>query len=668
MRRQPVGQLPGHAFVAKLNPTASALIYSTYLGGIFSDEANAIAVDAQGNAYVGGVTRSPNFPTTEGAYQRFYNSGATTIEGDGFIAKLDPSGSTLVYSSLFGGDTADRVLAVAVDRDGSAYLTGDTLSNNFPTTQGALRRRACSDIVTRDAFIAKLSPTGKSLVYSTYLCGSEAESGYGIAVDSQGAAYVVGQTVSTDFPVTAGALQATGGGNTEDVFITKINPAGSALVFSTYLGGSLSDVGRGIALDAQNNVYVTGYTASTDFPTRAGSYRTTHSDGGASDDIFVAKLSAAGSQLLYSTYAGGSKADRGQAIAVDSTGAAYVTGSTASPDFPLAAGKCQPGFGGRDDVFVLKLNPGGSALVYTMVLGGVGDDRGYGIVLDSSRNPIVAGQTASVNYPTTSGVLASGNGRGFGGGSDGFVARITDGAAPAEPCISVNGVVNGASFLSGPVAPGEIVTIFGAGIGPPALTTLKLDTPDTLSRTLSGTRVLVDGVAVPLLYVRNDQLSAIMPYDVAGKQSVKIEVEYLGVKTAAFDTPVDVSAPAIFPAGSGPGQGAVLNQDGSNNAYNNPALRGEVIVVYAMGGGETDPPSTDGKLLPDARKLKQTVRAQIGGRNAQVLYAGSAPGLIAGVIQVNLRVPADAPQANAIPVVITVGNASSQPGVTVAIQ
>ncbi|MEO7653382.1 MAG: SBBP repeat-containing protein, partial [Bryobacteraceae bacterium] len=618
--------------VAKLNPSASALIYSTYLGGVYTDEANAIAVDAQGNAYVAGTTRSPNFPTTPGAYQRFYNSGFTTIEGDGFIVKLDPTGSTLVYSSYFGGNSMDRVFGVAVDGAGSAYLTGDTLSSNFPTSQGALRRRDCSDGVTRDAFIGKLSPSGASIVYSTYLCGSGADSGYGIAVDAQGAAYVVGQTVSTDFPVTAGVLQPAGGGSTEDAFVSKINPDGSALVFSTYLGGSLSDIGRGIALDAQLNVYVTGYTLSTDFPVRTGSYRTAHSDGGLYDDAFIAKLNPAGSQLVYSTYAGGAKSDRAQAIVVDSTGAAYITGSTASPDFPVQAAKCQPGYSGREDVFVMKLNAAGSALAYTMVLGGQGDDRGYAIALDSARNPILGGQTVSVNYPTTSGVLASGNARGYGGGSDGFVARVLDAVAPAEPCISLNGVVNAGSFLAGPVAPGEIVTILGAGIGPPVLVPLRLDSPDTVSRTLSDTRVLVDGVAVPLLYVRSDQVSAIVPFDAALKTSVRIEVEYKGVKTAVFQVAVADASPSVFTAGSGTGQGAILNQNGSFNAFNNPAVRGEVIVIYATGGGETDPASADGKLSTEALKLKLTARAQIGGRTAQVLYAGAAPGLVAGVM------------------------------------
>jgi hypothetical protein len=231
----------------------SALVYSTYLGGSSGDDGKGIAVDAGGNAYVTGVTQSTNFPTTLGAFQ-------TTFGGDvdAFVTKLNPTGSALVYSTYLGGSSFENGYGIAVDSVGS-YVTGETCSSNFPATIGAFQTALLGSC---DAFVTKLNAAGNGLIYSTYLGGSSSETAYGIAVDSVGSAYVTGTTCSNNFPTTTGAFQTARPGVCP-AFVTKLNSAGSALSYSTYLGGTCQDQGFGIAVDPVSSAYVTGQTCST---------------------------------------------------------------------------------------------------------------------------------------------------------------------------------------------------------------------------------------------------------------------------------------------------------------------------------------------------------------------------------------------------------------------
>jgi uncharacterized protein (TIGR03437 family) len=367
------------SFVAKLNASGSALVYSTYLGGNGDDRASGIAVDSSGNAYVTGYTESTNFPTAS-PLQATYGGGH-----DVFVAKLNPAGSALVYSTYLGGYSTDWGYGIAVDSSGNAYVTGYTESTNFPT---ASPLQASHGGGGPDAFVAKLNAAGSALVYSTYLGGSGDDRGVGIAVDSSGNAHVTGSTTSTNFP-TASPLQATyAGGDCSgrpcpDAFVAKLNPAGSALVYSTYLGGSGRDEPAGIAVDASGSAYVTGWTQSTNFPTASPLQP---ANGGGWSDAFVAKLNAAGSALVYSTYLGGGVQDNGFGIAVDSSGNAYVTGYTNSPDFPKASSLVPSGGSGA---FITKLNATGAALVYSNILGS--SAQGNGIAVDSSANAYVTG-------------------------------------------------------------------------------------------------------------------------------------------------------------------------------------------------------------------------------------------------------------------------------------
>lgn len=349
------------AFVAKLNPAGSALVYATYLGGRYEDRGRSIAVDSGGYANVTGMTSSTTFPTTVGAYCRTFQG-----EYDAFVAKLNPAGSGLVYSTYLGGNGYDQGYSIAMDSSGCAYISGGTCSPNFPTTAGAYCRAFKGGYV--DVFVSKLNPAGTALVYSTYLGGSKSENGFAIALDSNGCAYVTGQTLSADFPTTAGAhCRSHHGGVYEDNFVVKFNPTGSALTYATYLGGGDGNLVESIAVDSNGCAYITGGTDSTVFPITTGAYCGIYKGG---VDAFVAGLNPAGSALVYATYLGGSGNDYGYSIAMDYDGHAYVTGKTESSDFPTTSKAFSSG--GYFGCFVTKLEiptSGATPLALTLNLG-----------------------------------------------------------------------------------------------------------------------------------------------------------------------------------------------------------------------------------------------------------------------------------------------------------
>jgi len=389
-------------FVAKLNPTGSALVYSSYLGGSRDDFGNSIAVDASGSAYVIGATHSTDFPTARPLQP------ASKGFVDAFVAKLDPTGSALVYSTYLGGSRDDFGRGIAVDPSGNAYITGRTLSVDFPTANPL----QSSNRGSFDIFMAKLNPMGSALVYSTYLGGSGFDTGRSISVDADGNTYTTGYTSSVNFP-TANPLQPNFGGS-DDAFVVKLDSTGSRLVYSTYLGGSRSDKGHGIAVDAGGNAYVTGQTRSTNFPTA----NPLQSSNGGFTDAFVTKLNSVGSALLYSTYLGGSRVDEGRGIAVDKDGSAYVVGRTFSSNFPTV-NPLQPFNKGSSDAFVAKLTPRGTALVYSTYLGGYGSEFPRSIAVDASHNAYIAGGTGSMNFPAMNPLQPI-----FGGIGDVFITKI----------------------------------------------------------------------------------------------------------------------------------------------------------------------------------------------------------------------------------------------------
>jgi len=473
----PIQGLNGNAdaFITKLDPSGTALVYSTYIGGANSNATNdsgkGIAVDSSGSAYITGSTSSTDFPTVN-PIQAVYGGGIT----DGFVTKLDSSGSALVYSTYLGGDGEnDYGSGIVVDSSGNAYITGLTESTNFPTSLNAFQPLNGGDA---DAFVTKLDSSG-ALVYSTYLGGVDWDGGLAIAVDSSGNAYVTGETYSLNFP-TKNPIQASLRGLYADAFVTKLNPSGTALVYSTFLGGSYGpvydiDYGNGIAVDDSGSAYVVGSTWCTNFPT----VNPIQASNAGVRDVFVAKLNPPGTALVYSTYLGGSNDDNGNGIAVDSTGSAYITGATNSTDFPTI-NAIQPSIGGNTDAFVTKLNPSGSALVYSTYLGGNGSDNGWGIAADSSGAAYVAGATSSTNFPTVNPIQASNA-----GGNDAFVTKIDSGiptlsVTPADGLTS-SGIQGGPFTLSS-----KSYTLQNTGGSSINWTASKLQTWTTLSLT-SGT-------------------------------------------------------------------------------------------------------------------------------------------------------------------------------------
>jgi len=419
------------AFVTKMWATGGGVIYSTYLGGNSVDRGNAIAVDRFGNAYVGGLTDSTDFPVTAGAFHPT-NTGA----GDGFVTKLSPSGSSIVYSLLLGGEESDFVSALALDSQQRVYVTGGTDSESFPV-KNAYQSTYTSQPPSSggiSAFITRLNSAGSDLEYSTYLDGHIASLGYGIAVDSTFHSYITGWTSSPDFPTTVGAFQRvfkapTHPGDPHDTpglsgFVTKFSADGRALAYSTFLGGTGDDVTTAIAVDSSNRAYVTGSAQSPDFPVKAGGFQTTRRG---SSDALVTKLQADGAGLIYSTFLGGSGGDEGNSIAVNAAGHAFVTGSTSSSNFPVK-NAIDASYNGNTDAFVTKVWATGGGLHYSTYLGGSvgpsatnpGQDAGLSLRLDSSDNAYVTGYTRSSNFPTTTGAYR----RTLHGAQDAFVVKI----------------------------------------------------------------------------------------------------------------------------------------------------------------------------------------------------------------------------------------------------
>lgn len=396
---------PSDAFVTKLTPSGNALLYSTFLGGASDDNARNVALDPAGNAYVTGTTTSSNFPTLNAAQPTL--GGA----GDAWIGKLNATGG-LVYSTFLGGRKDDGKPSIAVDASGSAYIAGFAFSRNFPAVnafQPSLRGGA-------DGFVAKLTPAGNALVFSTYLGGGKSDTARGIAVDASGYIYVGGWANSTNFP-TANPFQATMGG-VRDAFITKFAPDGASLVFSTYLGGLREDApyqgGNSLGIDAAGNVYLTGYTDSSNFPV-ANAVQETF--GGVRDG-FVTALSAAGNALIYSTYLGGTQRDEGTCLAIDASGVAYVGGLSFSTNFPISSAFQSANLGGKDGI-VAKFGADGS-LQYSSYLGSGGDDLALGIAADLSGQAYVTGHVGAANFPTANPYDGS-----HGGGIDAFVTVVS---------------------------------------------------------------------------------------------------------------------------------------------------------------------------------------------------------------------------------------------------
>jgi Beta-propeller repeat/Cep192 domain 4 len=414
------------------------LSYSTYLGGTDFNYASGIAVDGSGNTYITGYTTSTDFPMKNAA-QGVFSGGTCDTEVnaapcfDAFVAKLNPQGSGLLYSTYLGGTGDDRGIRIAVDAAGEAYIDGLTDSLDFPVMsafQNSPGGGTCGTTAypspCYDAFVAKLSESGSSLVYSSYLGGTGDDFATDIAVDSNGDAYVSGFTSAANFPTTNGAFQTSYGGGPFDGFVAKVNPAGTALVYSTYLGGSGEDHVAAVALDASGNAYLTGQTNSVNFPIQGGfqpRYTATTCGSALSSfpcfEAFVSKLNPAGTALVYSSYLGGTAASYGNGVALDSSENAYVAGWTTSKDFPVTPSAYETAYAGSDEAFVAKVSPAGDALEYATYLGDTNPDVANAIAVDASGNAYVAGYAYGGGFPVVSPLQMS-----SGGFYDAMVAEL----------------------------------------------------------------------------------------------------------------------------------------------------------------------------------------------------------------------------------------------------
>jgi len=385
------------------------IAYSTYLGGTGDDRIYGIAVDTAGAIYVAGSTWSSDLPGASAI-----QNGAVSGRGrQVFVTKFHPDRRTIVYSTYIGGSRDEAASSIAVSPDGYAFIAGSTSSSDFPVTAGSWRH---SFRAQEEAFVLKLDPTGKTLVYSTFLGGGGSNRATGLRIDQSGNCHITGYTNSVDFPTTSGAAQANFGGGFFDAFAAALNASGSALLYGSYLGGNGSDVANAIAIDALGNVYVTGATDSTNFPVRSPLQAT-----GGQTDAFVSKFNTTG-KLVYSTFLGGRSTDSGAAIAVDSNGQAYVAGSTSSPDFPITSGSLQTSKHGDYDVFVAKLRTDGASLIYSTYIGGTGAESASALTVTPYGCVLLTGSTRSFDFPLVSPIQASAKANG-----EAFVTALAPG-------------------------------------------------------------------------------------------------------------------------------------------------------------------------------------------------------------------------------------------------
>lgn len=636
-------------FVAKLDPTGTKIIYLTYVSGNYTDYISSMAVDARGSVYVAGWTDSTNFPTTANSLHRLSPPGWPA-----FVVKLNPSGSAMEYGALFSGSQGQVVSALTLDPDGNAYVIGWTESTDFPVTPGAFQPYPGPGAYGETGFIVKLNASGSDFVYGSYIAALPR----GIAADSTGQAYVTGQGYGR-LATTAGALQSAVAGQS-DAFVMKISTGGQ-LVYSTYVGGPAIDAGYGIAVDADGSAYVTGDTRADDlnpsitqpqFPVTPGAFQTVFDgsfDSGHRSAAVVFRLTPDGSSLVYSTYLTGDNFDSGHDIQVTSQGDAIVVGGGQSINFPTT-----------HDAYISITNSIFINRSFLVRLDNTGHTLKYGTYLPGDAR-LAAGSHSGLVYAMAD-------------ESDGspLIARVDFSSEPASPF--VGGVGNAASYQGGIIVPGELVTLFGTGIGPsPGVRASGF--LGAIGTSTGGVQVLFDDLPAPVLYAASDQIIAQTPFEIAGRSTVEVKVRYAGGESNALPLQVTDALPGIFAVNSrGSGQAAVLNQDGTINSPANPAARGSIVSLFLTGGGVTNPPSATGRITPVFERHVLAEPAYVGFQTpmtAQVTYAGAAPGMISGMVQINAQIPPDAPVGDAIAVGVSIGTnplQNFQFGLTVAIR
>ncbi|HXS97846.1 MAG TPA: SBBP repeat-containing protein [Candidatus Limnocylindrales bacterium] len=588
----------------KLN-AAGNVIFATYFGGNGNETvASAICVDASGDVYLAGLT-GPNtvgqpatFPVTPGA--AFSNR-----VGVGFVAKLKSSGTALVYSTLLPVNPpalGRRGVAMAIDTAGEVYIAStNTGTLPFPTTPGSFQSTPPAS-PNGSGVVAKLNASGSALLYATYLSGNGLTIPQGIAIDAAGDAFVTGFTQAADFPVTPGAFQTGYFPSAEYMeFVTKLNPNGTGLVYSTFLGAT-RNYASGIKVDAQGEAYVVAVDGAA------------LSSGG-----YLSHLRTDGSALIYSTYIPTVTA---MDLALDSAGSAFVAGASGLTVLTPSPGAFQSGLVGvTGNVIAAKFTSDGQFAGATYAY--VSSTAGAG--------PLIA------VAPTGGIVLAEGQ-------EQPMVVSI-------YPWVTVQNAASGAAST---VAPGEIVTLRGYGLGPATAAVATGQAPVTQ---LGGTQVTFGGIAAPMSSAQSQQVTVQVPWEIAGQASTEVVVTYNGGPPAGTSG----SVPVVV-AAAAPGIFAVANSDGTQNSPSNPSKMGSFVTIYGTGAGVTNPVGITGgfwPITPSLPALTLPVSVTVAGTNAMVLYAGSAPTLESGYFQINVALPSDLQPSSTANLVVTAGNFSS---------
>jgi uncharacterized protein (TIGR03437 family) len=643
-----------NVFVTKWSPDGSQVLYSTYLGGSGGDTATGIAVDSSGSAYITGVTSSPDFPTSAGAFNTKL-SNAPNI----FAAKLSADGSRLAYSTLIGSGAAVGG-GIAVDGTGNAVITGLT-RGNFPVTANAYQGAFPASCTTSQfnagaAFVTRVAADGKSLVYSTYFGGScpnlsvpevsPATYGAGVAIDTNGNAWIAGSTLSTDFPATSDALQSKFGGGVYDGFLARFSPSGG-LGYATYLGGAGYDTISAIAFDQSGDIYLTGESAGLTQPASAGAYQAQASANcpvvspglsfpGAIANGLVLKLDPAAHSILRLTYLGGPLCLAPSSIAVDSASEPWIGGGTqVLPSAPPTVSPFEIGIG---QGFISKFSADFTQLLFSTYFNPVA-----GIALDSSGLAYVAGTVVGSVDTGTQPV---------------YVAKIDS----TPPAISLDSIANFVAPLSPSnfpgIAPGEVIRILGQKMGPAAATPGVINS-GLLATNVAGVEVTFDGTPVPLLAVSAQEIDLVAPFELATKSSTTIQIQYNSQQSNPVQVAVTGAALQIL---------GVFNSDFSPNSASNPAKAGSVMSLYLAGVGQSNPPSQDGKVnAPPLAALATTpviewfgggtITGGVGATIAPTITAAvAAPSLAAGIFQVNFV----APDFNLPDAILRIGNSSAQ--------
>ncbi len=643
-------QSTGIPFVAKWSPDGSQLLYSTFFGGTggpyYADSITAISVDAQGEAIIAGNAISPDFPVTETI------SPVTPGTGSGFIAKLSADGSQAIYSSIIGASQNIVVNALAIDASGDPYITGNTSAPDYPTTANSFQPKLPADMCQRSygfygngnqgtyAFVSKLSPNGSSLVYSTFLTGACGSVGQGIALDAAGEAVVVGSTNSPDFPVSANAYQSTfpgglaAGVNYPDPidfgFVTKLSAAGDKMIASSFIGGGFRTQANALALDSSGDAYITGSTSGITPGATPGAYQTQLNQtcmifniGPAPPSVptnaFLLKLDPAFTSAQYLTYLGAGCDTSGNNIVLAPSGDAWIAGYPTFQGFPLAAPFELPGTG---SYFVSEFNADASQLLFSSFSDGqnLAQDPTGAIYVAGSGDPISSAKSS--NYAS--------------------LVKINPTSTPPVVINSI-GVSSANQTVSNPinpypnaVAPGELIAIAGQHLGPSATVMAQLDQTGRLPFLVDGTSVAFNGYLAPIISVQDSLIVCFAPFEIAGPTDVTVTVD--GQKSTAVRVAVLSTAPYIL---------SIFNPDGTVNSANNPAPQGSVVTIYVTGLGLTSPLSQDGSVSAPPLPMPVTPvgvtfnsNSNSTSNSVQPQFVGAADGLVAGITQVNVQIPA----------------------------